>query len=119
MRISLAGLVIGLGFAVMAAAARAPLSTRGVPLDRIVAVVNDGVVLESELEVATAEVRTRLKSQNVSLPAEAVLRSQVLERLGCDLVTGPAIGPAMTRADADRMVGRRRTAPPTAPPPTV
>ena len=81
MRISLAGLVIGLGFAVMAAAARAPLSTRGVPLDRIVAVVNDGVVLESELEVATAEVRTRLKSQNVSLPAEAVLRSQVLERL--------------------------------------
>lgn len=81
MRISLAGLVIGLGFAVMAAAARAPLSTRGVPLDRVVAVVNDGVVLESELEVATAEVRTRLKSQNVSLPAEAVLRSQVLERL--------------------------------------
>ena len=81
MRISLAGLVIGLGFAVMAAAARAPLSTRGVPLDRIVAVVNDGVVLESELEVATAEVRTRLKSQNVSLPAEAVLRSQMLERL--------------------------------------
>jgi len=43
----------------------------------------------------------------------------LLERLGCDLVTGPAIGPAMTRADADRMVGRRRTAPPTAPPPTV
>jgi peptidyl-prolyl cis-trans isomerase SurA len=81
MRISLAGLVIGLGFAVTAAAARAPLSTRGVPLDRIVAVVNDGVVLESELEVASSEVRTRLKSQNVSLPAEAVLRSQVLERL--------------------------------------
>ncbi|MFO1401490.1 MAG: peptidylprolyl isomerase [Steroidobacteraceae bacterium] len=81
MRISLAGLVIGLGLAVAAAQARAPLSTRGVPLDRVVAVVNDGVVLESELETATSEVRTRLKSQNVQLPAEAVLRSQVLERL--------------------------------------
>ena len=81
MRISLAGLVIGLGFAVTAVAARAPLSTRGVTLDRVVAVVNDGVVLESELETATTEVRTRLKSQNVALPSDAVLRSQVLERL--------------------------------------
>ncbi len=81
MRISVAGLLIGLGFAVTAAAARAPLSTRGVALDRVVAVVNDGVVLESELQSATEEVRERLGAQNVSLPADAVLRSQVLERL--------------------------------------
>ncbi len=81
MRISLAGLLIGLGLAVTAAAARAPLSTRGAALDRVVAVVNDGVVLESELHSATEEVRARLGSQNVALPAEAVLRSQVLERL--------------------------------------
>jgi peptidyl-prolyl cis-trans isomerase SurA len=81
MRSSLAGLVIGLGFAVTAGAVQAPLSTRGDSLDRIVAVVNDGVVLESELAAATNEVRERLQSQKVTLPAEAVLRSQVLERL--------------------------------------
>lgn len=81
MRRSLGGLILGLGFAAVAAAAPAPLSTRGVPLDRVVAVVNDGVVLESELEAATREVRERLKAQNVTLPPEAILRSQVLERL--------------------------------------
>ncbi len=42
-----------------------------------------------------------------------------LERLGCDLVTGPVVGPTMTRADADRMVVRRRHAPSTAPPPAA
>lgn len=81
MRRSLGGLIVGLGFAAVAAAAQAPLSTRGVPLDRIVAVVNDGVVLESELESATHDVRERLQSQNVAPPPEAILRSQVLERL--------------------------------------
>jgi peptidyl-prolyl cis-trans isomerase SurA len=81
MRRSLGGLIVGLGFAAVAAAAQAPLSTRGVPLDRIVAVVNDGVVLESELESATRDVRERLQSQNVAPPPEAILRSQVLERL--------------------------------------
>ena len=62
---------------------KAPLSTeRGVPLDRVVAVVNDGVVLESELETATGgEIRERLQTQKVTLPPEAILRSQVLERL--------------------------------------
>lgn len=43
----------------------------------------------------------------------------LLERLGCDLVCGPAIGPAMTRTDADRLVDRRRAARPTASPPSL
>lgn len=43
----------------------------------------------------------------------------LLERLGCDLVCGPAVGAAMTQADAERLVVHRRAAPPTAPPPSL
>jgi len=66
------------------ASATAPVraqASRGVELDRVVAVVNDGVVLESELDAQVREVTQRLTSQNVSLPPEAVMRSQVLEQL--------------------------------------
>jgi peptidyl-prolyl cis-trans isomerase SurA len=57
------------------------LSSNGVLLDRVVAVVNDGVVLQSELEMQTREIETRLRAQHVSLPPESVLRQQVLDRL--------------------------------------
>jgi peptidyl-prolyl cis-trans isomerase SurA len=57
------------------------LSSRGQLLDRIAAVVNDGVVLMSQLEQETAEVIERLRQQNMELPPRSVLRRQVLERL--------------------------------------
>jgi peptidyl-prolyl cis-trans isomerase SurA len=57
------------------------LSARGQLLDRIAAVVNDGVVLTSQLEHETDEVTNRLRQQKTELPARNVLRRQVLERL--------------------------------------
>jgi peptidyl-prolyl cis-trans isomerase SurA len=57
------------------------LNTTGVLLDRIAAVVNDGVVLSSELDEQVAMVAERLQSQKLELPPENVLRQQVLERL--------------------------------------
>jgi peptidyl-prolyl cis-trans isomerase SurA len=57
------------------------LSADGRLLDRVVAQVNDGVVLESELAQQTREIMARLRSQNVALPDDTVVRSQVLERL--------------------------------------
>jgi peptidyl-prolyl cis-trans isomerase SurA len=57
------------------------LTTTGVLLDRIAAVVNDGVVLSSELDEQVAMVADRLQSQKLELPPENVLRQQVLERL--------------------------------------
>jgi peptidyl-prolyl cis-trans isomerase SurA len=57
------------------------LSDKGVLLDNVVAVVNDGVVLESELDEQTHEVESRLRLQRVALPSDDVLRSQVLDRL--------------------------------------
>jgi peptidyl-prolyl cis-trans isomerase SurA len=57
------------------------LTTTGTLLDRIAAVVNDGVVLSSELDEQIAMVADRLRDQKLELPPENVLRQQVLERL--------------------------------------
>ncbi len=53
-------------------------------LNRIVAVVNDDVVLESELEAKLRIVREQLSAQNTQMPPENVLRQQVLERVIVD-----------------------------------
>jgi peptidyl-prolyl cis-trans isomerase SurA len=74
-----------LGAALASAAADVPVPrahpSHGEPLDRVVAVVNDGVVTESELNAEIREVTLRLKSQQVSLPPEDVMRTQVLDKL--------------------------------------
>jgi peptidyl-prolyl cis-trans isomerase SurA len=57
------------------------LATKGTMLDRIAAVVNDGVVLDSELEDQIGIVSERLRQQKLELPPQNVLRQQVLERL--------------------------------------
>jgi peptidyl-prolyl cis-trans isomerase SurA len=57
------------------------LATKGAMLDRIAAVVNDGVVLDSELEGQITIVSERLRQQKLELPPQNVLRQQVLERL--------------------------------------
>jgi peptidyl-prolyl cis-trans isomerase SurA len=57
------------------------ISDKGALLDRIVAVVNEGVVLQSELDLQAREIEERLHAQKVALPPENVLRQQVLDRL--------------------------------------
>ena len=57
------------------------LSDTGVRLDGIVAVVNDGVVLESELRDQITMVVNRLRDENTSLPPMNILQEQVLESL--------------------------------------
>ncbi|HEX5513611.1 MAG TPA: peptidylprolyl isomerase [Gammaproteobacteria bacterium] len=50
-------------------------------LDRIVAVVNDDVVLQSELEQEVATITAQLRQRNIPMPDEQTLTRQVLERL--------------------------------------
>ncbi len=58
------------------------LSTRGTTIDQIVAVVNDGIVLQSEVDQQVAIIAERLRGQqNTELPPAQVIRRQVLERL--------------------------------------
>jgi peptidyl-prolyl cis-trans isomerase SurA len=77
----LGALVFPLAFQGLAQAQTRDLSTQGTLLDRIAAVVNDGVVLESEVQEQMKEVTARLQSQNMALPPESVLRKQILDRL--------------------------------------
>lgn len=50
-------------------------------LDRIIAVVDDDVVLQSELERQMARVRSQLRQQGTRPPPTTVLERQVIERL--------------------------------------
>ncbi len=53
-------------------------------LDRIVAVVEEDVILEHELDNEVAGIAAKLRSGNVAMPPEYVLRKQVLERMIVD-----------------------------------
>ena len=75
-------LILGvLAFPGLALAQTRDLSTQGTLLDRVAAVVNDGVVLESEVDDQIRDVTARLQAQNMALPPESVLHKQVLDRL--------------------------------------
>ncbi|AFJ03631.1 periplasmic chaperone for outer membrane proteins SurA [Methylophaga frappieri] len=56
-------------------------SVLAAPLDRIVAVVNDDVVLESELQEAIQTVRQQIRQRDGAMPPPEILRRQVLERV--------------------------------------
>lgn len=50
-------------------------------LDRIVAVVNEGVVLQSDIERETQYALMQIRARNIAPPDPGVLRTQVLEKL--------------------------------------
>lgn len=52
-----------------------------IELDRIVAVVNDDVIVESELASRARTIKAQLRQAGTPLPPEEVLEQQVLERL--------------------------------------
>jgi len=57
------------------------LTDKGELLDKVAAVVNDGIVLQSELDEQVVVIAQRLQQQGLELPPQSVLRQQVLERL--------------------------------------
>src|ERR1700692_786275 len=57
------------------------IGVHGEMLDRIAAIVNDGLVLKSELDMQMDSVTKRLTDQRIELPSQSVLRQQVLDRL--------------------------------------
>lgn len=78
----LPGLVVALaGLPGPAPAQTRELSGSGQLLDGIAAVVNDGVVLKSELEAETGEIVARLQAQGTQLPPSQILQRQILDRL--------------------------------------
>ena len=57
------------------------LAHSGTELDRIVAVVNDDVILESELDKRVADITQQISARNTALPPIDVLRKQVLDQM--------------------------------------
>ncbi|MFZ3086942.1 MAG: peptidylprolyl isomerase [Methylotenera sp.] len=60
------------------------LAAEVVKLDRIVAIVDQTVITEQELENRIRTVTAQFKKQETELPAENILRKQILERLISD-----------------------------------
>ncbi len=61
--------------------AQSAWAQQDVVLDRIVAVVNEGVVLESDVTSETAFIASESRASGVELPAAGVLRERIIERL--------------------------------------
>jgi peptidyl-prolyl cis-trans isomerase SurA len=75
-------LVLALGLASATAISQTrETSSSGVLLDRVAATVNEGVVLQSELEEQMLIIAGRMRQQNVEMPPQNVMRKQVLDRL--------------------------------------
>lgn len=50
-------------------------------LDRIVVAVNDGVILQSEIDRAIEDAQRQIRERNIKPPSDEALRGQVVERL--------------------------------------
>ena len=70
-----------------------------VPLDRIIAVVNDGVILQSELDRAIALSTAQLRERGITAPPADVMRTQVMERLITNRLQTQKAGDAGIRID--------------------
>lgn len=78
-RLVLAFLCLAGSAGVYAASASVPANR--VELDRIVAKIDQDIIMLSELDERAAAVKRQLAARNINLPPEDVLRSQVLEQL--------------------------------------
>ena len=58
-----------------------PLSAGAVVLDRIVAVINEGIVLQSDLDRDIEYALVQIRGRGITPPDDSVLRAQVLEKL--------------------------------------
>jgi peptidyl-prolyl cis-trans isomerase SurA len=56
-------------------------SEGAVPLDKVVAVINDGVITESELDSQVEAFKSQVLAQNKTLPPEKTIKKQVLQHL--------------------------------------
>ena len=66
---------------VLAALISSSMQSFAQPTDEVVAIVDDSVILKSDLEQGIAETEHQLKAQNQTLPPEQYLKMQVLDQL--------------------------------------
>jgi peptidyl-prolyl cis-trans isomerase SurA len=79
--LSCLSVVAAIFWSTMSPAQTRDIGVHGEMLDRIAAIVNDGLVLKSDLDAQMDAVSKRLQEQKVELPSQSVLKQQVLDRL--------------------------------------
>ncbi len=72
---------LALAIAVMAAAALPATAQQIEEIDTIVAVVDDDIIMRSELDIAIKGIVDRIRAQGGNLPPQDLIEKQVLERL--------------------------------------
>ncbi|WP_276487586.1 peptidylprolyl isomerase [Ectopseudomonas mendocina] len=95
-----------LGAALLAATAQAQAQVR--PLDRVVAIVDNDVVMQSQLDARLREVQQTIGKRGGALPPEQVLSQQVLERLiieNIQLQIGDRSGIRITDEELNQAMG--------------
>jgi len=104
------GWTLLLGSLVLAATSQLSLAqSNAVSLDRVVAIVDKDVVLESELNGRKASVLERLQGQYQQLPPEDVLNKQILEQLileRIELAMAERYEIKVDEAEVDEAIGR-------------
>ena len=53
-------------------------------LDRIAVIVDDGVIMESQIKSQTEEILEQYKNQNINPPSKEILREEIIEKLVLD-----------------------------------
>jgi len=85
----------------------ATVQAEEIELDRVVAVVDGGVVLESEVKDLLKTIKTQAKKNDQSLPSDGALRAQVIDKLINDsLITqmGERMGVKVSDAQLDETI---------------
>jgi peptidyl-prolyl cis-trans isomerase SurA len=80
-----------------------------IDLDRIVVVVNEDVITNTELEARIEDVKQELAARNIDAPAESVLRKQVVERVVLEriqLQLADDVGVRVNDKDVEQAIAR-------------
>lgn len=84
-----------------------PVHAKEQLLDRVAAIVNSGVVLESEVEDLLANIKRQAKKNNQALPSDKALRIQVMDKLINDSLLsqiGQRMGIQVSDAQLDQTI---------------
>jgi peptidyl-prolyl cis-trans isomerase SurA len=103
------GWALILGGLIMTISQLGAAQSNAVSLDRVVAIVDKDVVLQSELNERKATIMERLKGQYQQLPPEDVLNKQILEQLiieRIELAMADRYNIKIDEAEIDQAIGR-------------
>lgn len=84
-----------------------------IALDKVIAVVDDDVVMASELNQRLVMLATQLQASNTELPPQDVMQQQLLEHLiveSLQLQIGDRVGVSITDAELDQAIDRMKKA---------